>query len=144
MKRILYILLIVFFSMCKTPIVEFDNSENINLGPKEILLKDFKATETKYSVLIFTTGLEGEKLIVKNGNELIYNDSLRTNKIQPIAKLLRIKNTCNTKVDDLDAHISFEIKTSIMSKYKFVYVRKDYNRNRRYVITYSNRARGMF
>ncbi|PIF33089.1 hypothetical protein CLU81_3663 [Flavobacterium sp. 9] len=141
MKRILYSMLIVFFSMCKTPIIEFDNSKDINLAPQEILLKDLKATEAKYSVLIFSTGFESENLIVNNCDSLIYKGLMETNKIQPFAKLLRIENTCSTKVEDLDIHISFEIKKSLINKYKFVYVRKDYNKNKRYTITYSNKLK---
>lgn len=139
MKRILYILLFVFFSMCKTPITERDNLKNINLAPQEVLLKDFKAIENKYSIIIFTTGFEGEKLIVKNCDSILYSGLMETNKIQPFAKLFRIKNTCITKVEDLNINISFKLKVSLMKKYKFVYVRKDYDKNKRYVITYRNR-----
>lgn len=147
MKRILYILLIVFlivfFPMCKTPITEFDNSKNINLAPQEVLLKDFKATENKYSVIIFTTGFEGEKLIINNCDSLVYSGLMETNKTQPFAKLFRIKNTCVTKVEDLDINVSFELKALLIKKYKFVYLRKDYDKNRRYVITYSNKLMRM-
>lgn len=134
-------MLIVLFSMCKTPIIEFDNSNDINLAPQEMLLKDLNATEAKYSVLIFTTGFESENLIVNNYDSLIYKGLMKTNKIQPLAKLFRIENTCSTKIEDLDNHISFEIKKSLINKYKFVYVRKDYNKNKRYVITYSNKLK---
>lgn len=134
-------MLIVLFSMCNTPIIEFDNSKDIKLAPQEILLKDLKATETKYSVLIFTTGFESENLIVNNYDSLIYKGLMKTNKIQPLAKLFRIENTCSTKIEDLDNHISFEIKKSLINKYKFVYVRKDYNKSKRYVITYSNKLK---
>lgn len=127
--------------MCKTPIIEFDNSKDINLAPQEILLKDLEATKAKYSVLIFTTGFEGENLSVNNCDSIIYKGLIATNKIQSLAKLLRIGNTCSTKVENLDIHISFEIKKSLIDKYKFVYVRKDYDKNKRYIITYSNKLK---
>lgn len=119
--------------------VEFDNSNEENPEPMKSFLKDFKATDNNFSILMFTTGFEGEKLKISNCDNVIFNSAMKTNERQPVAEILRIENTCMTKVRDVGHHIKFELKSDLLRQYKFVYVSKDYNRNKRYIIVYSNK-----
>ncbi|MDP2158995.1 MAG: hypothetical protein Q8K02_00800, partial [Flavobacterium sp.] len=108
-KKILLIFLALCFSMCKTPLVNFDDSEETNFNPKNSVLKEFEATESKYSLFIFTSGFEGEEVSITNCNNVIYKGPLKTYEIQPFAKIVRVVNLCDTKFEDINNRISFNI-----------------------------------
>jgi len=141
MRKMPIVLLVLFFSMCKIPIVKFDDKNETNFTYQKSVLKEFEATESKYSLLIFTTGFEGEKVKINNCNNNVYEMLLKTQKIQPFAKILRVENICNTKLVDIDNLVSFELKSENLTKYKFVSIHRDYNKNKRYIVTYSNKMK---
>ena len=137
MKHILLIILMLSFVACNCPKIVIDKSIEENINSEEYQIKSFKIQEKKYSLLMFTTGLDGEKIKVINCKNELFNDSLKTNSIQPFAKYLKIDNTCNTKIYDKEKKYFFQVKSKLAVKYKFIYIRKDYSN--RYIITYTNK-----
>jgi hypothetical protein len=131
MKIYKQIFLCILLISCKSVEVEFDNSQKNYIAPKEEFLKQFTAREDKYSILMFTQGFENEKMTVNNCTEIIYDDFLKTSETLPVAKAFKFDNTCNTVMKSGN-DFSYEIKSELAAKYKFIYVKKDWNKKKGY------------
>lgn len=135
MKRILFLAIIVIFSNCSNPKVIFNNYYDSENEKDQFYFKDFKAEEKKYSLLIFGMGYYKGNLSVSNCDSIIYTDTIKNAKYLRIG-VYRIKNLCKTKIADLDSNNFIEIDTKLSSKYKFIYIEKDFNDKTK--ITYTN------
>lgn len=169
MKRILLLLLISFtLTMCKsTPVGgsgkplsdEPKNSEDkkdelyyteqvkndfrsVTEPVKNKFLQGYKATDTKYSILFFTQGFNGEQITVKNSDGTVFKGSVLTNKKTGLAKNMRILNTENNSIYDQSTKKTIFIDTKLAKKHKFIYVMKDPSaKDKPYKITYSDLLR---
>lgn len=108
---------------------------------KATLLKNLKATDAKYSVLIFTKNFKGEKIVVSNASSTLYSENLISNLKSGIASTIRIDNTQDTKVYDNFTKKEAIIETKEAQKHKFIYVMKNPGADNPFVITYSNTLR---
>ena len=73
MKHILLIILMLSFVACNCPKIVIDKSIEENINSEEYQIKSFKIQEKKYSLLMFTTGLDGEKIKVINCKNELFN-----------------------------------------------------------------------
>lgn len=109
---------------------------------RDALLKDLKATEKMYSVLIFTKGYKGEGIQVSNEKKVLYSGNVISNLKTGIGNTIRIDNTVDTKVFDSFTKKSVILEVKDTKKYKYVYVLKDNsNKANPFSITYSNTLR---
>lgn len=143
MKYIVLVFIILLFTMCKSPKVKYiEYKRTVSPGAIEQTLNEFKATDNSYSLLFFKQAFKGEIIQIENCNEVILKDSIATQSGLGLAKVIRIDNTCATKITDMDRNYSFMIKSKDASKYKYIYIRRTHLDNDKYVIIYSNTLRG--
>ena len=170
-KKILLLSLISFlFVMCKAPKLatdkhntkkerrdkeEKEESKNVYYteqvkndfravsdGVRNKFLKDYKATEDKYSILFFTQGFYGEEVIVKNNDGQLFKGMVTTNKNTGLARNMRILNTAETEIYDKGTKKTIVIDSKKAGKHKFIYVMKDLsNDDKPYKITFSDKLR---
>lgn len=126
MKKILILLLFILMCSCKSYDVEIKNYENASFQHTVTkTLKQYDAEDDKYSLLIFTNFYNGEKMIVKNQNEILYQNSMKTIENFGIAKMIRINNNHNVKIIDKDTHIKISVKSELAKIHKYIYIEKN-------------------
>ena len=162
LKKLPLIFFILLFAMCKskknvtdaTKIEEKEKTEKIyyteqtrndfrSVSEKvqKKFLKDYKADTPEYAILFFTQGFNGEKLEVKNEEEVIFTDHVTTDKTTGLAKNMRINRNLDTEIYDRETKKKIYVKAEKASKHKFVYIMKDTNGEQPYKITYSDKLR---
>lgn len=111
-------------------------------GVRDKFLKDYKATEDKYSILFFTQGFFGEEVTVKNDDGQLFKGMVTTDKHSGLAQNMRILNTSDTKIYDKGTKKTIRIESAKAAKHKFIYVMKDVsNEDKPYKITFSDKLR---
>ena len=119
-----------------------DDFRSVTKEEREAFLKDVKATEKNYSVIIFTRGYKGEGIQVSNEQKILFSGNVISNKKTGIADEIRIDNTIDTKVFDSFTKKSVIIESKEAKKHKFIYLMKDNsNKEMPFNITYSNTLR---
>lgn len=119
-----------------------DDFRSVTKEEREAFLKDIKATDKNYSVLIFTRGYKGEGIQVSNEKKILFSGNVISNQKTGIADELRIDNTTDTKVFDSFTKKSVIIESEEAKKHKFIYLMKDNsNKTMPFSITYSNTLR---
>lgn len=125
MKKILYFFLIFCIS-CKSYQTEFTEYErHLPKHAVDKILKDSKAEEEQYSLLLFTQFFNGEEFIVKNDDKILLKESLQTIKNFGLAKVIRINNNYDVKIKDIDMNIKVLVKSNLAKKHKFIYIEKN-------------------
>ncbi|MNJ97999.1 hypothetical protein D3C87_157570 [compost metagenome] len=142
MKKISYILFLLLFVMCKSPKVEFKEYEKtVSDASINDYLKQLNAIDDEYSVLMFTSGFNGEKMIVMNGSESIWNDKLTSVQGLGWAKSFRVHNEKTIEITDVNNDYHFVLKPKKGKKFKYIYIQRQSLENVKYVIIYSNSMR---
>lgn len=119
-----------------------DDFRSVTKEQREAFLKDIKAAENNYSVLIFTRGFKGEGIQVSNEKKVLFSGNVISNIKTGIADEIRIDNTIDTKVFDSFTKKSVIIESEEAKKHKFIYLMKDNsNKEMPFSITYSNTLR---
>ena len=140
-------LLLLFFILesCSAPKIEFAESKKvISNSSNEEFLNFLKAKDTIYSVVFFTSVFEHDSIEVKENNKILFADIITSVKSLGLAKTLRINNTSQIKITDVNLDYSFNLKQQLSTKYKYIYIQKKKYDNNRYVITYSNTHRAFY
>lgn len=157
MKKIAFIAaLAIMMAMCSTTKTSKNSSASKSSNPKvqykddfraapdkekATLLKDLKATDAKYSVLIFTKNYKGEKIVASNSNTTLYSGYIISDPKSGIASSIRIDNTLNTKIYDDFTKKEAVIEAKEAQKHKFIYLMKNPGADNPFIITYSNTLR---
>lgn len=162
LKKLPFIFLVVLFTMCKskknttdsTKVDEKKKNEKIyyieqtrndfravSEKVQKKFLKDYKADTPEYAILFFTKGFNGEKIEVRNEDEIIFVDGITTDKTTGLAKNMRINVTLDTEIYDSATKKRIYVKTEKVGKHKFVYIMKDTDGEQPYKITYSDKLR---
>ena len=119
-----------------------DDFRSVSKEQREAFLKDIKAADKNYSVLIFTRGYKGEGIQVSNEKKVFFSSNVISNLKTGIAHSIRIDNTLDTKVFDSFTKKSVIIESEEAKKHKFIYLMKDNgNKEMPFSITYSNTLR---
>lgn len=155
MKKTAFLLLCsLFFVMCTTKktatattatasgkpsITVRDNFKTVTDAQKTATLKELKATEAGYSVMLLTKNFKGENITVTSGDKKFYFGYPITNLGNGLAEKFRIENSADIKVYDSRTKKEAVLKSSDVKKYKFVYISKDPSATNPFVITYSNK-----
>lgn len=109
---------------------------------KNKFLKSYKADTKEYSILFFTKGFEGERVVVTSGESSVYDGSVKTNKVTGLAKNMRINNTEITIIYDEKTDKGIVLNSELAKKHKFIYVMKDINNEEKpYKVTFSDLLR---
>lgn len=146
MKKIALVLLCNFFILC-SPIktkVRDDFKSASDTEKKEFLTK-LNATKTNKSVLILTQGYKGEKIIAKQENKIVYAAYPITNLKTELAAYFSYESAKELVIQDNFSKLDVIIKPKNASKYKFIYLRKKYDKGvATYQLTYSNTLRPIY
>lgn len=108
---------------------------------KKKFLDGYNAADSKYSILFFTQGFNGENFEVTNNKDVIYKGSILTNKKTGLAKNMRVDNTTTIKIYDKETKKTIEINNNKAQKHKFIYLMKTNGTDNKYTITYSDKLR---
>jgi hypothetical protein len=165
MKKTLFILLAsTLFVMCKTAktgstasngkaeteksaeptsenFIYSDKFKAATAAETATLLKELKAGEDNYSVLVLTRNYKGEQITVTSGGKQVYKDYPISNNALGIAEKIRIDNTGDTQIYDDHTKKSITIKSKDAKKYKFIHVAKEPSMKVPFVIVYSNKVK---
>lgn len=162
LKKIPFIFLVLLFTMCKSKknttdtngieerrkvekIYYTEQTRNdfraVSEKVQKKFLKDYKADTPEYAILFFTQGFNGEKIEVRNEEEIIFVDGVTTDKTTGLAKNMRINVTLETEIYDKATKKKIFIKPEKIKKHKFIYIMKDKNAEQPYKITYSDKLR---
>lgn len=124
------------------PSVQYkDDFRAVSASKKAALLKSMDASGSNYSVLIFTKGYIGEKVVASNPKKLLYGGYLISNKKTGIADKVRIDNTVDTKIYDSSTKKEVILEAHEARKHKFIYLMKESGKANPFTITYSNTLR---
>ena len=147
-KFILYSIFtsIILYS-CSSPQIKFSEYKDVIImsnDSKNLVLNDLDAKDSIYSLIYFTSAFKEDLIKVENGNQTIFNNTIRSDESLGLAKVIRINNTLDVKITDMSLDYSFNLKKNNNMNYKYIYIeRKRYEKNR-YVITYSNNMRAFY
>lgn len=125
-KKVLCFLLILCLFSCKSYDVKVEDFENGSF--KHVVdktLKQYEAEEEKYSILVFTNFFNGERIIIENDKNILYQNSMETIKNFGLAKMIRVDNNHDVKIKDMDINVKILVKTDLAKKHKFIYVEKN-------------------
>ncbi|QYJ68974.1 hypothetical protein [Flavobacterium litorale] len=127
---------------CSSPRIKFAEYEwTLSDDSRNKFLDDFKAKDSIFSIIIFTSVFKKDLIRVETRNKILFNDTIKSDRSLGLAKIVRINNTFDVKVTDLSLNYSFNLKKKHNVNYKYIYIqRKRYDGNK-YVVTYSNTLR---
>jgi hypothetical protein len=143
MKKITLILFCNLFILC-SPIktVVRDDFRSASTVEKEMFLKKLNATNSDKSVLILTQGYKGEKIIATQGNKTVFSEYPISNLKTELADYFSFESTKPLLIQDNFSKLEVNIEPKKASKYKFIYLRKEYKKSvATYQVTYSNTLR---
>ncbi|SFQ70964.1 hypothetical protein [Flavobacterium akiainvivens] len=106
---------------------------------KTAMLKELKAADAAYSVVVLTKNFKGENIKVSNGNKDFYFGYPITNLGNGLAEKFRIENGADIKIYDSRTKKETVLKSSDIKKNKFIYIAKDLTAKNPFVITYSDK-----
>lgn len=104
-------------------------------------LKNKNAFSDDKSVIIFTQGFKGEKIIVKQNSKSIYSEYTITNLKRQYAASFAFNNSLPITIFDNFSKHEITIEPKHSEKHKFIYVMKESNGN--FKITLSNTLRNL-
>jgi len=119
-----------------------DDFLSVSDREKENILKESKATEDQYSLLVFTKNFKGEKIVVTSQEKRLFSGYLISNIKTGYADKLTIDNTKDVKVYDNLTKKEIVIDSKEAKKHKFIYLQKDNsNKESPFILIYSNTLR---
>lgn len=146
-KFILFSLLTsIFLLSCSSPQIKFTEELGRKLRDetKNIVLKQFKAEDSIFSLIYFTSVFKDDIVKVENDDKTIFNDTIKSDPSLGLAKVIRVDNTTDIKITDVSLDYSFKLKKKNNRKYKYIYIKRKRYEGNKYVITYSNTMRAFY
>jgi hypothetical protein len=155
-KLFLIILASSFLVMCKSaktaaateekevkrPEVQYrDDFRSATDREKNALLKKLSASDSRYSVLVFTQNYKGERITASNAKGRFYSGYAISNLKTGIADRIRIDNSLDTTVHDKSDNHEIVIEAKEAQKHKYIYVMKNPGGKNPFTVTYSNTLR---
>ena len=133
--------------MCQSPSIIFTDYKPLPDHAVKNALKMYSAEEDTYSLLIFTSGFNHDKILIMNDKTIIYDSILQSDKSMGLAKAFRINNTLDVKVRDFSQdNYFFKLNNKKLKNYKYIYIEKNKekirNKENPYTIIFSNTLRG--
>ncbi|MFM2229903.1 MAG: hypothetical protein RL607_1161 [Bacteroidota bacterium] len=126
MKKLFPYLILIIFLGCKDSKIAKQKAEKIEFDKIDsVYFNSVSAKNRKFSLLIFGGGYFNSKLSVINCEEVHSEDSVKTLKLGPFAKIFRIDNSCKTSFTDEKRKHFLEFNADTVKKYKFIYVDRD-------------------
>jgi len=140
MKKVFILLTGLMLTMCTSPKVIFtdDLCKPVFEHTEDDFIDLLKAKEENYSIVIFTTVFEGEKVTLTNNQEILYNDSIKDIG-NGFSKAIRVDNRFDVEIKEIEKDYVFTLKREHLKDHKYIYIKKAmFRKNRPYSITYSN------
>ncbi|WP_320816203.1 hypothetical protein [Flavobacterium sp.] len=145
MKKIILGALASLFIMCSPIKTEVrDDFRSSSEQQKKVFLKEVNGTSDSKSVLILTKGYKGEKIMATQESKTVYSKYPITNLKTHLADYFSFENSKILIITDNFSKQEVVIEPKKATKYKFIYLRKDYEKDvATYKITFSNTLRAM-
>lgn len=145
MKKIVLGAVASLFIMCSPIKTEVrDDFRSSTEQQKKAFLKEVNGTSDSKSVLILTKGYKGEKIIATQEGKTVYSKYPISNLKTHLADSFSFENTKTLVITDNFSKQEVIIEPKEAAKYKFIYLRKDYNKDvATYKVTFSNTLRAM-
>jgi hypothetical protein len=145
MKKIILGAIACLFIMCSPIKTEVrDDFRSSTEQQKKVFLKEINGTSDSKSVLVLTKGYKGEKIIATQEGKTIYSKYPITNLKTHLADYFSFDNTKDLLIYDNFSKQEIIIESKKATKYKFIYLRKDYKKEgATYKVTFSNTLRAM-
>ncbi len=143
MKKLALLLLVPFLTMCGPTNTQVrDDFKSVSEKEKERILKEMNASSPTKSVLLFTQGFKGEKIIAKQNDKNVYSGYPISNLKTQYAASFSFINTSNLVINDTFSKEELVIETKKAQQHKFIYIKKEYKEGKaKYLITFSNTLR---
>ena len=146
-KLILFSLLIpILLLSCSSPQIKFTEEFGMKVSDysRKQALKQFKAENSIFSLIVFTSAFKDDIVKVENDDKTIFNDTIKSDPSLGLAKVIRVDNTTDIKITDVSLDYSFKLKKKNNRKYKYIYIKRKRYEGNKYVITYSNTMRAFY
>ena len=145
MKKIVLGIIVTLFIMCSPIKTEVrDDFRSSSEQEKKNFLKEVNGTSDSKSVLILTKGYKGEKIMVTQKGKTVYSKYPITNLKTHLADYFSFENNKILIITDNFSKQKVVIEPKKAAKYKYIYLRKDYNKDvATYKITFSNTLRAL-
>ena len=145
MKKIILGAVAYLFIMCSPVKTEVrDDFRSSSEQKTKNFLKEVNGTSDSKSVLILTKGYKGEKIIASQEGKTIYSKYPITNLKTHLADYFSFENSKILIITDNFSKQEVIIEPKNAAKYKYIYLRKDYNKDvATYKITFSNTLRAL-
>lgn len=145
MKKIFLGALASLFIMCSPVKTEVrDDFRSSSEQETKNFLKEVNGTSDSKSVLILTKGYKGEKIIATQESKTVYSKYPISNLKTHLADYFSFENNKVLIISDNFSKQEVVIEPKKAVKYKFIYLRKDYDKDvATYKITFSNTLRAL-
>jgi len=145
MKKIVLGVIATLFIMCSPIKTEVrDDFRSSSEQETKNFLKQVNGTSDSKSVLILTKGYKGEKIIATQEGKTVYSKHPISNLKTHLADYFSFENNKILIITDNFSKQEVRIEPKKAAKYKFIYLRKDYDKDvATYKITFSNTLRAM-
>jgi hypothetical protein len=153
-KTALILLCSIFLVMCttkktvtattasgKAKVVKTDDFKGATEADTTAELRQLKATEAGYSVMILAKNFKGENIVVSSGAKQFYKGYPISNLGKGLAEKFRVENSADITVYDTHTKKEAVLKASDIKKHKFVYISKNPAAKNPFVIIYSNKLK---
>lgn len=145
MKKIVLGMIASLFIMCSPIKTEVrDDFRSSTEQQKKAFLKEVNGTSDSKSVLILTKGYKGEKIMATQEGKTVYSKYPISNLKTHLADYFSFENNKILIITDNFSKQEVVIEPKKAVKYKFIYLRKEYEKGiATYKITFSNTLRAM-
>ena len=133
--------IILFFSSCSSNVETIYKSETVlSFDPA---LKKLNAESVDKSIVFFTNGFDKDSVEIRNGNTMLYKNTIETIAHLGIAKLQVVSNLEQVEISIPGRRKKYLIlKTEDLRKFKYVYISKDdYKSKKDYLVEFTNKAK---
>lgn len=119
-------------------------SKFLNQNPdfNKYMLEKLEATETNKSIIFLTAWFEKDTVQIINGEKMLYNAPAKTISQLSLAVAQVVEND-----KDVTVKVFSEKQTKIilskanLAKYKFVYIRRNIDNRKKFLVEYTNKIR---
>ena len=140
-NKIGFLLILLFLISCGNVKKVYKDKYGSSLPSQSIkkLLDYYKAHDSIYSILIFTSVYENNTYIVKNGNNTVFDDKLNSDPVSGLAHAVRIDNRYNVSITEKYRDFTFTLKSRNLKKYKYIYISRDkWSKHPSFKVIFSN------
>ena len=143
MKNAIYISLCLSILSCSNIKSTFSNDTlDLNNKTTKYTLNKLKATDKNKSILFLTAWFEKDTIQIKNGKSVLYNEPGNTIAQLSLTTIQVVENDEKIEVNVLSKEpTKIVLNTEKVKSHKFIYISRDLDNRRKYLVEYTNQSR---